>query len=329
MSQTQTANQPAAGQTQQAGIRRLLAAARMTHRATHDQPAPAEFDWKRPAHFQPAQLKGLENLAGQTARAAAKLIAERLHYTLELSAGAPTQHYVAELPAESAESSDYVLPFRTGQRVVGAMAVPQARACEWVARLLGAKVVAAGEKKLSNLEESLLADMLAALASAIAQAIGRADLVPAGEAGAAELGRGRSGLADEPARCCCRFVLSAGGEKTETVATIVLDSEIAGAALPADPAGKPTGTRPGPRSSARDYRKDMQSHVQRVNAEMVVRLHASTTMRDVLSLENGDVLMTGMTINQPFEISVNGVRLASCKPVQCEGFFGARIEQVG
>ena len=283
-----------------------------------EQDTVVDYDWSVPRRFIPAEREQLQAFAAAAAKRVAADLAAFLRLELAMEAGPVTEHYGAD--AWNPQSFPaYPVPLSDKEgRPCGMLAIPPAVATGWVEHLLGGKApVNAAMRTLTALESALLLDIAAVMTKALATASSAAGgpVFQHVERVAVD----PSPMAGHESEECCRFTLTAvtGKDRAEIVVVLAGDS-VAAIANPESVNRKP---RP-----AEEIRKDMLGHLAGITASVTVRLGTATvTMRDVVGLEVGDVLLLNRTVGEPIEMLVKETVAHHGLPVACEGAYAFRI----
>jgi flagellar motor switch protein FliN/FliY len=84
-----------------------------------------------------------------------------------------------------------------------------------------------------------------------------------------------------------------------------------------------------PERSREEVHQDMLTHVKSVHMKVDVRLGTvHVSMRDLVSLESGDVILLQRPVDEPIDVIVSGKTVMSGQPVQHHGWYGLQIMQV-
>ena len=146
-------------------IRQLLAAVGSMPTDETTQIESTEYDWHQPHCFNSTQLERLDGLTKTAAEAMAQKFADFYHNDFNVTITSTTQHFAGEYQSSTAEQDDYYLPFNTDrQQPGGLVGIPSQTAFVWATQLLGdsesdSESKEGSERKLSQLEESLLIDI--------------------------------------------------------------------------------------------------------------------------------------------------------------------------
>jgi len=289
-------------------IQRMLQRAVMTgdvDQGGHDD--TSDYDWSRPHSFSEAELLAARDLlarsAGELSRALGRIVRDEV--TVEVTE--LKEVYAADLMAGAAGEAKYYIALNTGDDApCGYLVAESANAAEWVAKLLGGSTGAAS-REMSALEQSLLGDVMASLASAI--------IGPVGAAGGAEI---------VPGNTITRETVPLGegsGEYVEmsfvrpdldkqVVVTTAIRSDVI---LPAVGGG---GGRHVVRTPA-ENRRAMIEQLSRVSVDIVGHLgRTELSIRDASTIGVGDVLVLDLAVGQEVEIYLQQTKIAMGMPVR-------------
>ncbi len=291
-----------------------------------EQPVPAsaetdtgDYDWDSPSSFTLAELENLENFAAQAGIEISKALSGQFHEQIELYLDKPGQYYADKLPLLSSETANYCAVLATdGGPNCGLIAIPAEQTVEWITKVLGGSTGASKqERELSSLESALLHDILASVAKAFSGAFqqvgGKA--VRAGTEISTKAELPGSNRSDEYILLSFR----ADQEAQRPVISIALTSEVLAPA-----AGAGIGKQDS--ESPETIRKKMLANVEQAHVEGYVRLGTvNLTIREVMSLEEGDVLLLHKKIDEPAELIMSGKVVLSGYPARREGQYALRI----
>ncbi len=277
-----------------------------------------DYDWDSPSTFTLAELKNLEDFAAQAGIEILKAVSEQIHEEVELQMDKLGQFYAEKLPMLQGEAANYCVTLSTdGGPNCGLIAIPAEQAIEWITKVLGGSAGASEQdRKLSSLESALLQDILDSVAKAFSKAFqqigGRAIQVSTEVLAKAELGSNDS---DEYILLSFR-----ADQKAQYPAiSIVLTSDVLA------PAAGATGGKQS-NESTESIQKKMLANVEQAYMEGFVRLGtANLTIRDIMSLEEGDVLLLNKKIDESAELIIQGKVFLSGYPVRCEGQYALQI----
>ncbi len=297
-------------------ILQLLADARKKPPAAPEETDVTDYDWHRPCRFTPAQIEQLQRFTqGAGSEMSAALCAE-IHEDVELQPAPSIQCYAEQLSTTEDETKKYYISL-TAEGVAGCgfVMVPAEQANRWVAKVLGG--AAAGETDLSSLESAILTDIVESLVSAFNG--------PFQAAGGRALGCGKgvsSSLELPPNVSAEEYTIlpfRTSAEAEQDVVQVALASDIMAPAAGAD-------NEAAPDKSPQQIRKDIIARINQVEVDVEVWLgRAELTMREIMSLEEGDVLLTGTEAGQTIALTVEGATVLFGYPVQCTGRYGLQV----
>ena len=291
----------------------LLAAARQTGAPATEAPETAEYDWQSPNRFSPVQLRRLKDCAERIAEEVSTALGDELRDEISLEVGAIEQRYARQLAEGGEEDSSYFLQLTGGGgSACGFVSVPAARARGWVLKLLGGMEQSGEGKELSSLELALLVDIISAAAKAM--------LAELRQAGGASIGCRKELVTRAPlpeGEPTADYVLlrySLAGDTQGDAVTFVVASDLL---VPVVGAGEGEEA-----PSADELRGRMLACIER--EEITGEVHLGTaelTVRDVMGLAEGDVVLIDRNAGEPVELKMYGKTIASGYPVRCEGHY--------
>jgi len=289
-----------------ATIRRLIAAAGGSGGPILTDVACAEYDWHSPSHFTGPQMARVGELATAVAGGLSKVLAEHLRDATGLSALPARQASGGQAGQTLASRPGHRLSLSAGGKPCGMLWIDSVLAARWIIRLLGGSEAPAAVRALSDLEAGLLADIARRLVEAVADCLrsaGGPAVQPEGD-----LTDEKTPLALPEDRIYCLLPLAAGPNGQQAAVQLTLDCEAVdpavGQAAESHPAG-PDGADP---------RALMTEHVTdaSVVAEVLVG-RTRLTMRDVMDLSAGDVVLLPVRLDEPAQLLVG-------RSVVCEGY---------
>ncbi len=136
-----------------------------------------EYNWNQPHFFDRRQLNAFDSFTKRVAKAMNVGFVDYFHSELDVKVVSITQHFAAELAVQALESgqNDYYLAFGSDREdqddSCGLISVPAQTAFIWATKLLGDSEAEGqdSERDLTQLEESLVCDLLSTLVGAFNQ----------------------------------------------------------------------------------------------------------------------------------------------------------------
>lgn len=281
-----------------------------------DEPQAEDYNWNAPFRF---PRKGLERLNRFVEALAAK-VSETLKSMLAehpgLKSRGLSQHYRREAQSSLPEG-EYLIQIHSGQKPVGLLTLPAAKAVEWVERLLGGGAAEVEpDRELSPLENRILREALSDLLGAMSELFQQHG-GPALEAGD-ELHKGACELPDQ-ADEYCRIEMATDAEEAEPACRVVISSDML------DPVGG-AQAESGPELPPERRRQLVVAALQKVFVRGRVQLGtARASMQEVMALEPGDVLVLQKSAGDPVDFNVRGRTVLSGQPVQCQGRYAVQV----
>ena len=281
-------------------VGQLMKAARNSTPRAETQKA-VDYPFDRPNRFTREQLARLDEFAARAAEAVGQLARQMLQTPLTFTPARWQQHYAGPLRQSNRRGLRHVAAITVdGRSNVGLIGLSAATASQWLARLLGGcESAEAGQddaRQLSDLERDLLLDIAAGLVEAVRKAAGAFG----GQAfqAARKLETWPEALPAEDAAEYCLLELAA--EPGEQGGLAILLSAQTAAILAGEagaaPAGKP----------AKGAKPPMLGHVEQMPVEVRAMLSASLTVREVMALAPGDVVVLDQRTDEPIELEVKG-----------------------
>ena len=272
-----------------------------------------EYNWHEPHYFDRNQLNKLDDFAKKVAREMSVRFFDFCHSEFDVTVVSATQHFAAELIDQSMESgqNDYYLDFGTEQgNSCGIISITTNTAFSWATQLLG-DPESEGEdsgRDLSQLEESLLVDLLSALIKAFSQKYW--DL-----RSSKNMTRRLFPLELDGTEELYKIVFDVkktdqekGGEAYILILCSKLESVV----------GKAEEAING--FSADDISKAILAHMQQMPVFITAQLASTTlTLKEIMSLEVGDVLLLDKKVSEPIELITRGRTALLGRPAKSAG----------
>ncbi len=272
-----------------------------------------EYNWNQPHYFDRRQLNRLDEFTKKVARAMAVKFVDFCHSEFDVTVVSTMQHFAAELVDQAMESGqdDYYLAFGTDQdHPCGLISIPTQTAFIWATQLLGDPESEEEDsgRDLSQLEESLLLDLLSALIEEFSQRIWEFQpaknivrrLFPLELKGTEEL-------------CKITFdIKKTDQEKSSEAYILVLCSKLESAV------GKAEQTVGG--FSTDDISKAVLGKMQQMPVCITAQLASTVlTLEEIMSLEVGDILLLDKKVNEPIELITSGRTALLGRPAKSAG----------
>ena len=278
-----------------------------------------EFNWNQPRYFDRRQLNRLDGFTKRVARRINIKLNDYFHNEFDVKVVSTKQHFAAELVGKTIESGqdDYYLAFGTDRDYpYGLISIPAHTALGWAKQLLGDSESEAEDSDgdLTPLEESLVCDLLSALIEAfsqdcldfhLAKNIVRR-LFPLELKGSEEL-------------CKITFdIKKADKEKGDEAYILILSSKL-------EPVvGKSEQSVSG--VSEDDISKAILAHMQQMPVFITAQLSSVVlTLKEIMSLEVGDILLLDKKVNETIELVTSGRTALLGRPAKSAGKYAVVI----
>jgi len=300
-------------------LRSLIQAAAATGPPARADVETVDYDWRVPSHFSRQQLAKLDELAASLAEGLSAALGGQLHKPVRFEADPAGQYFRLGLQEVLGEASDFRALLGADDSPAGVMLLGGKAAAGWVTRLLGGQ--AKDDRQLSGLEADLLADIAARLIEAISEALD--------SAGAKAIGilrpPSRDPLeppgADDAEYCTFSFKTDPSSQQADVRLAVFCEllDPIAEADAP--------GAADSPQTA--DSASLMIEHFARapVTAYAVVG-RAEVTVRELMSLEAGDVILLPKRLDDPVELCVEETAVSSGRAVLAAGRCAVEISRV-
>jgi len=286
------------------------------------QSEAADFPFDRPNRFTRGQLARLDEFAGQIADCAGQKARQMLQTLVNFLPAAWEQHYAGSLRQASGENFRHVVPIsvEAGDAVVGMIGLSAATATQWLAKLLGGCGPAEGDeddaRELSDLERDLLMDIAAGFVEALRTAAG--NFGGSAFQAARKLGAWPEELDAEDSAEYCLLELAA--EQSRQGGLAILLTRQTAALLAGEPA---------PRASRAAANTAMRGHVEQMPVEARAMLSASLSVREVMALAPGDVVVLSQRIDEPVDLEVDGQLVFRGHPARQAGQLALQFAELG
>ena len=280
-----------------------------------------EYNWNQPHYFDRKQLNRLDEFTKKVARAMTVKFVDFCHTEFDVTVVSTMQHFAAELIDQAMESGqdDYYLAFGTDpDHPCGLISIPIQTAFIWATQLLGdPESEEDSGRDLSQLEESLLLDLLSALIEAFSQKIWVFQpaknivrrLFPLELKGTEEL---------------CKIIFDVrktDHEKGSEAYILILCSKLETAVGKAE---QTVGE-----FSADDISKAILGHMQQMPVCITAQLASTVlTLEEIMSLEVGDILLLDKKVNEPIELITSGRTALLGRPAKSAGKHAVVITEL-
>jgi flagellar motor switch protein FliM len=173
------------------------------------------------------------------------------------------------------------------------------------------------DRQLSAVERGLLSDIVAAVANAVSAASRQAG--GPGFRHSEGPPQGEPDLPGEDFSEYCELSVRPSGSADERLLSVVILSDVL-AGVCQGPAARKAERR------AEDVTRDLLAHVNSATVVATARLgRLELSMRDILSLEPGDVLLMQQRVDEPIDLLVEGAVLLSGFPAKSSGKYALKI----
>ena len=303
-------------------VLKLLAAAKNSPPAACEDVEAADYDWNVPSRFTASELDNVGRMSEKAAVEIARELSSQLHEETPVRAVGPSQHYAGRLELLDPDSDN--LPFcvtRADQSPCGLVLIPGELARSWVGKALGGSTAdGAADREFSTLEAALLRDVVEAIVNAFSSQYRMVSdqTIECGRQASGSDGLGEVKSDDE----YCVLSFGIGAQEGQPAISFVLSSDILGQA-----AGGGTVSQAGD-ASPEDSREKLLACVRQASVTATVSLMTTNlSLRDVMELEVGDVLIADKCVGQPLEVLVGGSVVLSGHPVSCDGQYALQITE--
>ena len=281
-----------------------------------------EYNWNQPHYFDRKQLNRLDDFTKKVARSMSVKFVDFCHSEFDVTVVSTEQHFAAKLVDQAMESgqNDYYLAFGDDQdHPCGLISIPTQTAFIWATQLLGdpeSEVEDSG-RDLSQLEESLLLDLLSALIKAFSQK--NWDFQPG-----RNIARRLFPIELKGTEELCKITLDvkkADQEKGAEAYILILCSKLESVVGKAE---QDVGS-----FSADDISKAILGHMQKMPIDITAQLASTVlTLKEIMSLEVGDILLLDKKVNEPIELITSGRTALLGRPARLAGKYAVVITEI-
>lgn len=293
-------------------------------------PAPpaedvVDYPWHEPQRFTRGQLDAVKDYCDRAAEAVRLSVVELLNDEYTECSATFSQRFAPDVVGEWAQNTDFLIPIADASRqFAGAISLPIDRGLVWVQALLGAidpEASQEDQKELSPLEEGLLEDVAGVLLGALITA------AQTPEAVLTPLGGVHHEVYSPPENAPSDYAviaieLARDGQKVPVTITVSAD-----ALLPVCGGSGGGEKNDGQDDQGADEAKSrMRWYAGLATVVVTAELgSAQVTMRDIMTLEEGDVLLLDRKMDAPADLRLRDAVVSGGHPVQCGEHFGFRL----
>jgi flagellar motor switch protein FliM len=274
-----------------------------------------DYNWDSPCHFTAGAMDELQKIGRKIARGAAESLGKMLGDEFKAEKPTISEYFGRQVAGLMEEADALVVPVCQGEAEVGLVSFAPANAIPWVERILGGSGMDSDlSRKLTPLEQAICQD----LASAVTGAIN--GILPKDATGVSASDRAyrEDYICDlDGAEEYCRMVFPL--DEQRALCELIVPSRLFDGAC-GDGAGACEPLDEG------ESRSRMLGHI--ALAPVVGNVDAGqarVSMRDVMSLEPGDVLILEQRVRDPLGLVVQGQRVAVGYPARYEGQYAFQV----
>lgn len=302
-------------------IQSLLAAAKKRSAAAGPQGDVREYDFTVPNQFPPSGLERLREFGRAMAGRIAQVLTKVLQEPFEVDLAGVDQAFGASLNGMAGNDPHYWIALSEQQGAgAGVFGLRPERAMVWVSRLLGGSEEEIEDvHELSALEAELLGDVVDTLCEGLSDVCRQWGVGGVQRQGT--LSKEQFPLTDNEAEAYLRLLFRKAGDQGAPGGML---------ALPVGMVEPVAGIEPVQQSADADEhnRQRMLEHLSQVAVPCRIMIGgAELSMRDIVSLEPGDVLLLEPANAQPAEMIVEGKRAFSGVPAQYENHYALQVLQ--
>ncbi len=281
----------------------------------------ADYNWNQPRYFSDSQLKKLEDFTDRLASAISENFSNLYNTDFNASVNSNTQHFASEFQNSDSQDqqNDYYLVFSTEQDPhAGFIGIPAKTAIDWATQLLGDSETNQDQRDLSQLEESLLLDILTELVKAISKAHGSYNFQHDNK-----IVKGKLPVKMQESEELIKIafnVQKADSKNSAEAYILILSSKLAPLVGKSDQSDE--------QFSSDDISGAILQNLQQMPVPITTKLASTTlTFEQVMSLQPNDILLLGKKTDDTLEVVVEGKTLFRGKPAKCNGKYAVMITE--
>lgn len=301
-------------------IQQLLAAVGTAPTEDNSHIEAEEHNWSVPHYFNNKQLAKLSEFTEQLAKAIAEKFVDSCRSQFEVTIASITQSFADEFVKKSTneEQSVFYLVFGSNQNnQFGLLGIPEQAAVSWSKLLLGdTEAEENADRKLSELEKSLLLDLASAVIKAFSNLYTTCDLQPAGS-----IEYERFPLEFQGTEELCQISLNIKKTDTEnnTTAYFLIPCSKLESVV-----GKTTKSKS--ETSPKDISKVILEHLEKTRIGVTVQLASvELSFEQMMDLQANDIVLLDKNVNEPLELVVEGRTVCYGWPAQSAGKYAVTI----
>lgn len=296
-------------------IQQLIAAVAASPNEEAEQIESHEYNWLEPHYFNITQVEMIERFMQKVGTVIAGKFADFNNCKFEVKIVSIGQHFVNDLfnPDSEDERNDYYLPFGEEKRFYGLVGLPQQTAIAWAKQLLGdEKSEDDSNRELSQLEESLLLDLVHSMVNALS------NLHPTNQFKKADyLIKGQWPLELQDTEELCKVSLEFSKAESEEKRTAYF-------LIPCDKLDTLTGklSHSDRRFSEEEISNAILECIKDMNITVTAQL-ASTmlTFEEIINLQVDDIFLLDRRVDEPIELLVDDMTVCYGWPARSSGQY--------
>lgn len=305
-------------------LRQLITAAKQHVTAEEAKVDATEYNWQEPHHFSSEQLVGLESFGKRFEGRIAAALDGLCQVQFEVTAGSAAQEFTKSMAEKIGQemADNYFLSFTTdNDRDGGFITLSIETAASIVGYVLrDSNVTVSEDKKLSELEESILADALGALVEAVSTEFEKSGCGSIDKS--SQLVKGQWPLTKVGIEDLVTIDFGIKHADSEHQFKLTIFSYLLEPALGMKPG-------PGPKVSEEKIYSAIMHTAHKVPIEVTAELcSAAMTLNDIMSLSVGDVLLLEQKVRDPIKVLFNGREGFTGHPAQSSGKYAVVIAPI-
>lgn len=275
-----------------------------------------DYNWRASHYFSRQQLKKIEEFGSEISRRIVEKFNALFHASFDAQTACVTQHLPAEMNTEESKKNYYLA--LSGKQQFGFAEIPPQTALAWVKQFLGDnKPDTQPDRQLSQLEQSLLFDIVTSLISALAAALSE-DLRPGGEMKAGL----PSQVNSDSELCRITFtVKSVNSENSCSVSFWIYSS------LLAKMAGKTAASQEN--ISPQNISKALMNHLMPVDVPVSVKFaDFRLNFQQVMDIQPDDIIVLDKFVNEQVDLIINRRMPLRARPASNDGKYSVVVTEL-
>lgn len=301
-------------------IQQILASIGSQKKDDSDKVEAIDYNWHEPHYFTSNQIKGLNNFTEKAAQNCTEKFTQLYNSDFNVEITSTTQHFANNFTDPETIQGNYYLAFGTEKQVFGLVTMPNQTAAIWATQLLGdTKPEGDTDKKLSQLEQSLLFDVASGIIEALSDAHQSYDLLPIGNITAGQLPIELEGTEE---LCKIAFSVKKPDAEGSSDAYLLIFCDKLQTVVGQKPQASENITREA-------IKKAMLGHVQKIQVSATCQLSSvMVNIENIMTLQVDDIILLDKGISEPIDVTVEGKKYLRGLPGKTDGKYSVLITEL-